>query len=81
MSMLFGEKILQGYIAVAIALLVVVTYRLLGGMNLESGSGGFIMISILILILVGAVLFNAIINLKVLEQLREEEEVLIKQDE
>ncbi len=67
---MFGRKILEGYIAVAILVLTVVAYLVLAGVGFGDQSN-FVMLAILLVILISVNLLNAIILLRILDAVRE----------
>lgn len=69
--MKLGRKILEGYLAVAIVLLTIVVFMVLGTVSMET-SPGISLINILIIILVGIEILQAIIQMRILENTGEE---------
>lgn len=65
----FGRKVLEAYLAVAVLILTVIVYILLAGVgfNQESGLG---VLSILLIILTGVNILHAIIELRILDELK-----------
>lgn len=63
---LFSARILEWYLAVAIAIMTVVTFLILGG-SIFNLQGQYIMLAILIIILISVNILNAIIQLRILE--------------
>ncbi len=71
MENMFGSRILESYLVVALALMVVAAYIILAGIGLET-SMEFMVLDILILILIGANIVTSILQLRLLEEVREE---------
>ncbi|MDY6776932.1 MAG: hypothetical protein SVQ76_02390 [Candidatus Nanohaloarchaea archaeon] len=69
LSNLFGRKVLEGYLAVVIVLLTVITYLVLAGMGGTQNSN-IIMAAILLIVLIGVNVLNAIIQLRILEAVK-----------
>lgn len=67
---LFGRKVLESYLAVAIFILTIAVYVTLAGIGFEQQSG-FVLLSILMMILIGVNILVAIIELRILERLKE----------
>lgn len=67
MEGMFGSRILESYLVVALALMVVAAYIILAGIGLET-SMEFMVLNILVLILIGANIVTAIIQLRILEE-------------
>ncbi|MDY6788521.1 MAG: hypothetical protein SVV03_01015 [Candidatus Nanohaloarchaea archaeon] len=68
--MKLGSKILEGYLAVAIAILTVLTFFILSGTGF--GETQNIFLGILIIILISVNILNSIITIRMLEQLKKE---------
>lgn len=75
--MQFGRNVLEGYLAVAIAILTIVTYIVLAGIGFEQQSG-FIILAILLIILISVNILNAIIQLRMLERLENVEQIQLE---
>lgn len=67
--MKFKAKYLEGYLAVAIGLLTVVAFIILAGVGVSITDTGTLVLSILMIILIGVNILNAIILLRIVEAL------------
>lgn len=68
---MMGErKVLETYLAVTIGLLTVVTFVVLAG--LTRGQTSFVLAIILIIILIGVTILNAMIQLRILDAVQEQ---------
>lgn len=72
--MRFGRSVLEGYLAVAIAILTIVTYIVLAGVGFEQQTGT-VVLAILMIILISVSILNAIIQLRMLERLEHIEQI------
>lgn len=68
----FQRKVLEGYLAVVILVLTIVTYLILAGVGFDV-SAEFVVISILVIILVSVNVLHAIIGLRMLDYLDDED--------
>lgn len=68
--MIFDSKVLKGYLAINLGVLVVVAYIILSGIGAKINME-FIMLDILMILLIGTGLFNSIVSLNILETLEE----------
>ncbi len=66
---LFGRKVLEAYLGVAVLILTIVVYLILGSLSFEQQSG-FIMLSILLIILIAVNILNSVIHLRILESVQ-----------
>lgn len=64
----FQRRVLQGYLAVIILVLTVVTYLILAGVGFDVGSE-FVVTAILLIILISVNVLQAIIGLRTLDYL------------
>ncbi len=64
---MLGLKMLKGYITIAVAVLLVVLFIILSGIG-EMISMEYIVLNILVIILIGAVLLNSIIQIHIFEE-------------
>lgn len=71
--MKFTSKYLEGYLAVAIGLLTVVAFIILAGVGVSIQNTGTLVLSILMIILIGVNILNAIILLRIVEALTDGE--------
>jgi len=65
--MKFGRKILEGYLAVVLTILVIVGFIVLSGIGMQI-STEFILLDIILIILVGVNLLIAVLLLRILEK-------------
>ena len=68
--MRFGTKMLKGYIAITISILAVIVYIMLSGLGTRVNME-YIILSVLLILLIGASLLNTIVNIHVYEELDE----------
>ncbi|MDY6773938.1 MAG: hypothetical protein SVS85_01960 [Candidatus Nanohaloarchaea archaeon] len=67
---LFGRKVLEAYLAVVVVILTAVAYIILAGIGFQQDSG-MVMLSILVIILIGVNILSAVVELRMLEKLKE----------
>lgn len=63
--MRFGKRILEAYLALALAMLTIAAFIMLGSVGTQIDTG-FVVLSILVIILTGAVIVTSIIQLRIL---------------
>lgn len=63
--MRFGKRILEGYLALALAILSVAAFIMLGSVGAQIDTG-FVVLSILVIILTGSTIVSSIIQLRIL---------------
>lgn len=68
--MRFGKRILEGYLALALAILTVAAFIMLGSVGTQIDTG-FVVLSILVIIMTGAVIVTSIIQLRILAAIEE----------
>lgn len=68
--MRFGKRILEGYLALALAILTVAGFIMLGSVGTQIDTG-FVILSILVIIMTGAVIVTSIIQLRILAAIEE----------
>lgn len=66
---LFGRRVLEAYLAVAVAILTVMVYIILGSLSFQQQSG-FVMLAILLIILIGVNILHVVIEMRVLDNLK-----------
>ncbi|MCJ7429202.1 MAG: hypothetical protein MUP66_02315 [Candidatus Nanohaloarchaeota archaeon QJJ-5] len=68
--MRFGKRILEGYLALALAILAVAAFIMLGSVGAEIDTG-FVILSILVIILTGASIVGSILQLRTIAAIEE----------
>ena len=68
--MKLGRKTLEGYLAIAMVLLTIVIFMILGTISVEK-SPGISFLNILVILLIGIEILQAILQLRILEKVGE----------